>query len=87
MEELRRLMGAGKINPSRRAAEIVLREIKGANTSSAAPDTSAVGTSVSSAPATPPSANPGTTPHKTAIPDTPTAPQKNTAPDTGGIIR
>lgn len=90
MEELRRLMGAGKINPSRRAAEIVLREIKGTNATSAAPDTHAVGTSVLSAaqtdaaaPATPPSVDPdaSVTIRKPTDPSTSSTPHKTAALD------
>ena len=83
MEELRRLMGAGKINPSRRAAEIVLREINGANASSAALDTSITQISAASdASTTPISAGSDTSaaPHKIPEPAARVAPERLSAP-------
>lgn len=83
MEELRRLMGAGKINPSRRAAEIVLREINGANASSAALDASITPISAASdASTTPISAGSDTSaaPHKIPEPAARVAPERMSAP-------
>ena len=71
-EELRRLMGAGKINPSRRAAEIVLREINGANASSAALDASITPISAGS--------DTSAAPHKILEPGARVAPERLSAP-------
>ena len=82
-EELRRLMGAGKINPSRRAAEIVLREINGANASSAALDASITPIFAGSdASTTPISAGSDTSaaPHKIPEPAARVAPERLSAP-------